>query len=258
MNKKYILTAVVIMLVSQGDTINLNLLAADENGYAVRKADGAPVGVKDPESGNTYSVIMHPAAETGDPLAYYISPKGRVCRYTVNGQQKGAAAGSVRGPSTTTKGSFILPAQLFVDTEFPKTVPAESDDETKAAVRKANAAHLLQMFSRLPITVPGEPEKAVEIPLTEEEIEKATNKMKRADMVKFLMNPANLVRTEVIPARPAGQTTIAELAKQGDVELSPQIVSKWLEAARDALTNQFRDAVRLVEIKEETEAETTA
>lgn len=236
-------TTAIVFTATQGDVLNLNLLIGID-GKAARKSDNTLLTVEG------HTVIMAPAPDDGEPNSFYLSATGRVCRYTVNGKQKGAAAGTPRTATTTKdKNTYRIPASILND---PLSVTEGASDEEKAAARKAKAARMLQVFGNVGITLPAEPQREEETPLTEEEIEKKTKNMKRIDLINFMRDPANLVKKVVIPARPAGRTSLLALAKNQDfVEVTPQMVTLWFQSARDLMTEHFRDAVRLVE---ETEA----
>lgn len=232
----------------QGHQFNVNLLT-NKDGLVARKSDGVLLTVE----GNTVKHFPH--AEDGTPLEFCLSESGRIIRRTVNGKIKGASVGTVRGATTTKdKNTYRIPASILND---PLSVTEGASDEEKAAARKAKAARMLQVFGNVGITLPAEPQREEETPLTEEEIEKKTKNMKRIDLINFMRDPANLVKKVVIPARPAGRTSLLALAKNQDfVEVTPQMVTLWFQSARDLMTEHFRDAVRLVEEKEtETAAE---
>lgn len=234
----------------QGHQFNVNLLE-NKDGLVARKSDGVLLTVE----GQNVKHFPHP--EDGTPLEFCLSESGRIIRRTVNGKIKGAAVGTVRGAATVTKDKNVyrIPAAILND---PLSVTEGASDEEKAAARKAKAARMLQVFGNVGITLPAEPERVEEIPLTDDEVtaDMRRKKITVATAAAYFRDPSNLIKKVVIPARAAGRTSLLALAKNQDfVEVTPQMVTLWFQSARDLMTEHFRDAVRLVEEKETEEVE---
>lgn len=225
-----------------GSEYMLSAFSSNEKGEAVYK-DGSGAAYY-----NNQPVLMSPAPVTGAPNQGFLTQSGTLSVYSAEGKRRGAVPGSTRRVD-----NFTIPADVFSSNPLrdqQQQIEAGADEETVKAARVKNASLFLSTLGGVKVKVGAMPARKETVELTEEEFEAALAREAKSRGIKMNegMKLAKLSRelpTEKqieIPATPAREISLAELAKEGDLSLHPAEVSAL--AARVA--ESIRDAVRLV------------
>lgn len=191
-------------------------------------------------------VMMYPAPDSAAPNQAFLKKNGELGFYTASGKKMGAEVGPRQN-------KFVVPLAIFTaNNNNLAEVKANATDAEKAAVRKANAAVILnRVLGTATVKFGGAPATTRKEKLSTAEIKAAAKAqgIKLTDLdalMEFSMNPENTFRTVDVPEIKPTETTLAALAKQnpqGNWEPTPAELGEAIQN----IASTLRDSIRLVE-----------
>lgn len=227
------------MKAQKNTTYKLEEFKASPLGHAMTK-DGVTVTYDDKP------VMMYPAPDSAAPNQAFFKKNGEIGFYTASGKKMGAEVGPRQN-------KYVVPLAIFTaNNNNLQEIKATATDTEKAAIRKANAAVILnRVLGTATVKFGGAAATTRREKLTTAEVKAAAKAagIKLNDMdalMEFSMNPENTFRIVDVPEIKPTETTLAALAKQspnGNWEPTPAELGEAIQN----IASTLRDSIRLVE-----------